>query len=168
MIEGNPRVLVFKVKHVCALTGENFINSDMMKYLKYYISTITLFAAMYVCTLGTYYPTIFFIGFSLFIILAVLSLVLAPYATASNNIFLQTLVRGISIGSWVFLWEAIVGVTIKYRPNRMLYRRYKRLLNAKIIFINDHRNPRRPRSLPGSSKRRGTKQLRRDNIHKSG
>ena len=105
---------------------------------------------------------------SLFIILAVLSLVLAPYATASNNIFLQTLVRGISIGSWVFLWEAIVGVTIKYRPNRMLYRRYKRLLNAKIIFINDHRNPRRPRSLPGSSKRRGTKQLRRDNIHKSG
>ena len=74
---------------------------------------------------------------SLFIFLAVLSLMLAPYATASDNILFQTLVRGISIGSWVFLWEAIVGVTIKYRPNRMHYRRYKRLLNAKIIFIND-------------------------------
>ena len=40
-----------------------------MKYLKYYISTLTLIVAIYVCTLGTYFPTIFFIGFSMFIIL---------------------------------------------------------------------------------------------------
>ena len=40
-----------------------------MKYLKYYISTITLLSAMYFCTQGPYYPTVFFIGFSLFIIL---------------------------------------------------------------------------------------------------
>ena len=40
-----------------------------MKYLKYYISTITLFSAMYFCTKGPYYPTIYFICFSLFIIL---------------------------------------------------------------------------------------------------
>ena len=40
-----------------------------MKYLKYYISTVTLILAIYVCTLGAYYPTVFFIGFSMFIIL---------------------------------------------------------------------------------------------------
>ena len=40
-----------------------------MKYLKYYISTFTLLSAIYICAQGSYYPTIFFIGFSLFIIL---------------------------------------------------------------------------------------------------
>ena len=40
-----------------------------MKYLKYYISTLTLIVAIHVCFLGEYYPTIFFIGFSLFIII---------------------------------------------------------------------------------------------------
>ncbi|MEL0269881.1 MAG: alkane 1-monooxygenase [bacterium] len=39
-----------------------------MKYLKYFISTITLVSAMYYCSLGAYYPTIYFIGFSSFII----------------------------------------------------------------------------------------------------
>ena len=40
-----------------------------MRYIKYYISTFTLILAIKVCFLGEYYPTIFFIGFSLFIIL---------------------------------------------------------------------------------------------------
>ena len=40
-----------------------------MKYLKYYISTLTLIVAIYVCALGTHFPTAFFIGFSIFIIL---------------------------------------------------------------------------------------------------
>jgi len=40
-----------------------------MKYLKYYISPITIIAAIYTCSLGAYYSTFFFIGFSLFIIL---------------------------------------------------------------------------------------------------
>ena len=40
-----------------------------MKYLKYYISTFTLIMAIHICFLGEHYPTIFFIGFSLFIIL---------------------------------------------------------------------------------------------------
>lgn len=41
----------------------------MIKYLKYYISTLTLILAIYLITQGSYYPTFFFIGFSLFIIL---------------------------------------------------------------------------------------------------
>ena len=40
-----------------------------MKYAKYYISTVTLLTAIYICPKGEYYPTAFFIGFSLFIIL---------------------------------------------------------------------------------------------------
>ena len=40
-----------------------------MKYLKYYISTITLIIAFHVCFLGEYFPTVFFCCFSLFIIL---------------------------------------------------------------------------------------------------
>ena len=39
-----------------------------MKYLKYYISTFTLIIALYFCSSGSYYPTIFFVGFSSFII----------------------------------------------------------------------------------------------------
>ncbi len=40
-----------------------------MKYFKYFISSITLVLAVYTCTMGAFYPTCFFIGFSLFIIL---------------------------------------------------------------------------------------------------
>jgi len=39
-----------------------------MKYLKYYISTITILGAGYICTLGEFYPLVFFISFSSFII----------------------------------------------------------------------------------------------------
>ena len=40
-----------------------------MKYLKYYTSTLTLIASFLICFLGEFYPTAFFVGFSLFIIL---------------------------------------------------------------------------------------------------
>ena len=40
-----------------------------MKYLKYYISPLTIITAIYTCSIGAYYSTLFFIGFSLFIIL---------------------------------------------------------------------------------------------------
>ena len=40
-----------------------------MNYIKYYISTLTLLIAIRTCFLGEYYPTIFFVGFSLFIII---------------------------------------------------------------------------------------------------
>ena len=40
-----------------------------MKYLKYYISTLTLLLAIYTCSLGAFFPTAFFILFSSFIIL---------------------------------------------------------------------------------------------------
>ena len=41
----------------------------MMKYLKYFLSTLFLLLAIYICPGGSYYATYFFIGFSLTIIL---------------------------------------------------------------------------------------------------
>jgi len=41
----------------------------MLKYLKYFLSTLFLVLAIYICPGGSYYPTYFFIGFSLTIIL---------------------------------------------------------------------------------------------------
>ena len=40
-----------------------------MKYLKYYISTLTLILAICLVFSGRYYPTVFFLGFSIFIII---------------------------------------------------------------------------------------------------
>ena len=62
-----------------------------MKYLKYYISTITLFSAIYFCTRGSYYPTIFFIGFSLFIILGDFFIPKDNKERIFNNIFFLNL-----------------------------------------------------------------------------
>ena len=41
----------------------------MIKYLKYYLSTLFLILGIYICTLGGHYPTFFFISFSLTIII---------------------------------------------------------------------------------------------------
>ena len=62
-----------------------------MKYLKYYISTLTLVVAIYVCTLGTYYPTLFFIGFSMFIILGDILLSQDDHEREYENTFLLNL-----------------------------------------------------------------------------
>ena len=62
-----------------------------MKYLKYYISTVTLVVAIYVCTLGTNFPTIFFIGFSMFIILGDILLSHDDHERTYKNTFLLNL-----------------------------------------------------------------------------
>jgi len=62
-----------------------------MKYLKYYISTLTLVVAIYVCTLGTNFPTIFFIGFSMFIILGDILLSHDDHERTYKNTFLLNL-----------------------------------------------------------------------------
>ena len=62
-----------------------------MKYLKYYISTLTLVVAIYVCTLGTNFPTIFFICFSMFIILGDILLSQDDIERTYKNTFLLNL-----------------------------------------------------------------------------
>lgn len=53
-----------------------------------------------------------------------------------NRVFIRTVLEGISIGSWVFLWEAIAGLLIKNKSSRKLIKTYNRFMNCKIVFIN--------------------------------
>ncbi len=41
----------------------------MIKYFKFFIPALTVVLAMYICTIGSYYSMLFFISFTLFIIL---------------------------------------------------------------------------------------------------
>ena len=41
----------------------------MIKYLKYFMSTLMLILGIYICSIDSYYPTYFFVGFSVLIIL---------------------------------------------------------------------------------------------------
>ena len=55
-------------------------------------------------------------------------------AQININIFLTTLLGGVSIGGWVFLWEAISTFAFKSRDIREKHRQYKRLSIAPIRF----------------------------------
>ena len=64
-------------------------------------------------------------------------LLLASFALRpvfAENIVLSTLVEGVSIGGWVFLWEAISTFVFKNRDIREKYRQYKRFSAASICF----------------------------------
>ncbi len=52
----------------------------------------------------------------------------------SDNIVLSTLAEGVSIGGWVFLWEAISTFVFKNRDLREKYRHYKRFSIAAVSF----------------------------------
>ena len=41
----------------------------MVKYFKFFIPALTVVLAMYICTIGSYYSTLFFVSFTLFVIL---------------------------------------------------------------------------------------------------
>ena len=62
-----------------------------MKYLKYYISTPTLILAIFFCSRGSYYPTAFFICFSLFIILGDFLIAKDDKERKYNNVFFLNL-----------------------------------------------------------------------------
>lgn len=51
-----------------------------------------------------------------------------------STVFLNTIKEGFSIGSWVFLWEAIASLTIKNRTNRTRMRMYHRLVKSLLVF----------------------------------
>jgi hypothetical protein len=55
-------------------------------------------------------------------------------AQVTDNIIFTTLIDGISIGGWVFLWEAISTFAFKNRDIREKYQQYKRLSIAPVRF----------------------------------
>lgn len=51
-----------------------------------------------------------------------------------NNVFYFTLVEGLSIGGWVFLWEAISSFAFKNKSLYHNYKQYKRFYQCAIEF----------------------------------
>jgi hypothetical protein len=52
----------------------------------------------------------------------------------TSNIFFTILIEGITIGGWVFLWEAISTFAFRNRELKSKYRQYKRFAKATIQF----------------------------------
>lgn len=51
-----------------------------------------------------------------------------------ETILISTLVEGVVVSGWVFLWEAVSLIIFKKRELRHRYRSYQRLQQAPIIF----------------------------------
>ena len=88
-----------------------------MKYFKYYISTITLLSAIYICTMGSFYPTIFFIGFSLFIILGDFFITKDNKESSYNNLFLLNLPIYINLPLLIIYLMIVVFMLGDSNPN---------------------------------------------------
>lgn len=73
----------------------------------------------------------------IFAIIAVATFFIESLQLNINRIFLKMILEGVSIGSWVFLWEAIAGLVIKNRENRFLIKTYKRLSKSFLYFTYD-------------------------------
>lgn len=76
---------------------------------------------------------------SILYVLVFLSLTLASVWLESlhlplHKIFFDTLLKGLSIGSWVFLWEAIASIVFRNAKNRYYIRIYKRLVLCKVCI----------------------------------
>jgi hypothetical protein len=72
---------------------------------------------------------------SLYIIISFILLSMGYFITASeDNVFWGTLMQGLDVGGWVFLWEAISFFFIKRADNIKRISKYKRFSLAVIFF----------------------------------
>ncbi len=73
----------------------------------------------------------------IYVICAFLLITLSFYlgGISTTHILIETLVEGLSIGGWVFLWEAIALIVFKNHETRLKCKRYERLDKAKTVFI---------------------------------
>jgi len=78
----------------------------------------------------SYQKGILYMSVSFFLLLVAYSLRLIP----TNNAVFKTLVEGVNIGGWVFLWEAISTFAFKKRDVRNKKKHYERFTRAKIRF----------------------------------
>ena len=70
-----------------------------------------------------------------FIFFALISFLFYLSSKLPSNISTETIIEGLSIGGWVFLWEAINIVVFKNREIKMMYKRYKRLESSQLDFV---------------------------------
>ncbi len=80
---------------------------------------------------------------ALYVIIAffLLSIAYSLRTVATDDIVFKTLVEGINIGGWVFLWEAISTFVFKKRETKTKNKQYKRFNNAQIRFNYTSKTP---------------------------
>lgn len=71
----------------------------------------------------------------IFLVLVFTTFFVESLEISINKLFFKTIFEGLSIGSWVFLWEAIAGITIKNSRNIYLIMIYRRLLHSEFYFL---------------------------------
>ena len=104
-----------------------------MQYLKYYISPLTLVLALYTCTLGPLYPTAFFIGISLFIILGDIMIKEDSMEASHQNQFILNLPMYINLPLILLLVFMTVFV-ISSNPSVELAQRLKTIIGV-LIYV---------------------------------
>jgi len=72
--------------------------------------------------------------FLVFLVLVSVTFTLENVQQPINRVFFKTILEGLSIGSWVFLWEAIAVLAFENRKYRYLRKVYLRLSNTHLIF----------------------------------
>ena len=111
-----------------------------MQYLKYYISPLTLVLALYTCTLGPLYPTAFFIGISLFIILGDIMIKEDSMEASNQNQFILNLPMYINLPLILLLVFMTVFV-ISNNPSLELAQQLKNITGVDLMAINRSMHP---------------------------
>lgn len=106
-----------------------------MQYLKYYISPLTLVLALYTCTLGPLYPTAFFIGISLFIILGDIMIKEDSMEASHQNQFILNLPMYINLPLILLLVFMTVFV-ISSNPSVELAQRLQTIIGVDLMALN--------------------------------
>ena len=111
-----------------------------MQYLKYYISPLTLVLALYTCTLGPLYPTAFFIGISLFIILGDIMIKEDSMEASHQNQFILNLPMYINLPLILLLVFMTVFI-ISSNPSVELAQRLKTIIGVDLMALNRSVHP---------------------------
>jgi hypothetical protein len=77
-----------------------------------------------------YQKSVFYVGIAFILLLAAYSL----RNLAGQDIIASTALEGVTIGGWVFLWEAISTFAFKNREVKSKNKHYKRFMGAQIRF----------------------------------
>ena len=78
----------------------------------------------------SYEKSTFYVGVAFLLLFTAYSL----GTIATQNIIITTAVEGVTIGGWVFLWEAISTFAFRKRETKSKSKHYKRFIGAQIRF----------------------------------
>ncbi|MBC8395027.1 MAG: hypothetical protein H8E17_20960 [Deltaproteobacteria bacterium] len=82
--------------------------------------------------------------FSILFVVGLVLLVLAILATrrlsSHEGVIAEVFAQGLTIAAWVSLWEALVNISLEWRPHRERIRLYNRIIDSRVVF-RDRSNP---------------------------